>query len=395
MRGNVMKRIFCLIAILLPLWSVAQVGTIWTKEYDGRCEAVAMMADGGFLIAGEIKHPQYFGNQNLLMRLDSNGDTLWTRTFGTVAEVDCSEVSDDYYGVTGRMTVSSAEIVRRAFANPDGSFVTLTDCYSENAERCKCLTTWNDVGASARRVPFCATGTNVIFDLNRTSNGQFVVLGSPDPYGTYGNRFFVMCVSLSGDTLNYWPYETTSDLHLHQMIKPCHDGGYVLAGSSPKSVVTRIDPQGNMLWTYQMEKSGGSIGDIAEAADDGFIVIGHMSRETVRKAAAVATKLDAEGALLWQRSYGWDSEYRSRTLDVLDNGSLLIAGSFNRYEYARMFVMCTTGSGDSLWTADVGRGELRAFIKTPDGGYLLVGSYAGARSFPQQKIVLARTTPPE
>ncbi|MBU0509732.1 hypothetical protein KKH27_12970 [bacterium] len=387
-----MRYLLCGLAfILLPLPIMAQVETVWTREYDGACRAVAVMPDGGILITGESRHPQYFGDQNLLLRLNPDGDTLWTRAFGTVAEMDCSEVSEEFYGATGRMKVSSAMSIRRLFVNPDGSFLTFSDCTEENRQNCRCLTTWNDSGNFVGRVPFCATGINIIFDLNRTADGQFVAFGNPDPHVMNGNRFFVMRVSVRGDTLDYRSYEK-DDFHFHEVIKPCRDGGYLLAGSSGKTIVSRIDPRGNKLWDYQMDERGVEFGDVGETDDGGFVIVGHTSRKGSTEAAGVAFKMDARGALLWQRSFAAGAECRSRTLDVLDNGELLMGGSFDRRKDARMFLMLTTNSGDSLWTKEVGHGEMRGMVKTPDGGYLLAGNYPEGDYPYRWKIILTRVT---
>jgi len=59
---------------------------LWTRNYGGTDDdygnSVKQLADGGFIIAGETRS---FGAGNYdayLIRTDSNGDTIWTKTFG-------------------------------------------------------------------------------------------------------------------------------------------------------------------------------------------------------------------------------------------------------------------------------------------------------------------------
>ncbi len=64
--------------------------TLWTKTYGGSTYdygyAVRQLSDGGYIISGETES---FGNANFqpdmyALRLDNLGDTLWTRTFGGI-----------------------------------------------------------------------------------------------------------------------------------------------------------------------------------------------------------------------------------------------------------------------------------------------------------------------
>ena len=61
--------------------------TLWTRTYDSGeddyCEAVAVMPDGGLALAGwrePVANPSW--QDMFLVRTDPQGDTLWTRVFG-------------------------------------------------------------------------------------------------------------------------------------------------------------------------------------------------------------------------------------------------------------------------------------------------------------------------
>ena len=61
--------------------------TLWTRTYDSGeddyCEAVAVMPDGGFVLAGwrqPVANPSW--QDMFLVRTNAHGDTLWTRVFG-------------------------------------------------------------------------------------------------------------------------------------------------------------------------------------------------------------------------------------------------------------------------------------------------------------------------
>jgi len=67
--------------------------TLWTKTYGGADDdvgySVAITSDGGYIIAGYTTH--YVGGDKdvWLIKTDSLGDILWTRTYGSVDD-DCA-----------------------------------------------------------------------------------------------------------------------------------------------------------------------------------------------------------------------------------------------------------------------------------------------------------------
>ncbi|MBU0507975.1 T9SS type A sorting domain-containing protein [bacterium] len=91
--------------------------TLWTRAFGGSgidvCTSVALMPDSGFIIGG---YTQSFGagrEDAWLVRLNTNGDSLWGRTYGTGRSDFCTHVLSGRNGdcfLTGWTTgVSSAD----------------------------------------------------------------------------------------------------------------------------------------------------------------------------------------------------------------------------------------------------------------------------------------------
>jgi len=64
--------------------------TLWTKTYGGpeleSGESIALMPDGGFALAGFTESYGAGGRDGYLVRTDADGDTLWTKTYGGVED---------------------------------------------------------------------------------------------------------------------------------------------------------------------------------------------------------------------------------------------------------------------------------------------------------------------
>src|SRR6185436_5727124 len=60
--------------------------TLWTRTFGGSGEDIAnsiiQLQDGGFIFTGSTDSYGLGGNDVYVIRMDSNGDTLWTRTLG-------------------------------------------------------------------------------------------------------------------------------------------------------------------------------------------------------------------------------------------------------------------------------------------------------------------------
>ena len=79
--------------LFLPIAALAQPDTLWGRWYGGgqadNGYAVQQTLDGGFVIAGETYSFGAGGYDFYLIRTDSTGDTLWTRTYGGVQDETC------------------------------------------------------------------------------------------------------------------------------------------------------------------------------------------------------------------------------------------------------------------------------------------------------------------
>ena len=99
--------------MFLPFMAISHVlaeapDTIWTRTYGGESNDEAFKvietSDGFFVLAGYTESFGAGGSDVYLLKLDSNGDDIWIKTYGgegNDAAYSVMETSDGYYVVAG------------------------------------------------------------------------------------------------------------------------------------------------------------------------------------------------------------------------------------------------------------------------------------------------------
>ena len=83
------NRILILLLILLSIGLKAQTfqktySTYNSSSYVGQIRSMEKLSDGGYIMCGNVFNPNNYIKQGLVIRLNANGDTLWTKNYHTV-----------------------------------------------------------------------------------------------------------------------------------------------------------------------------------------------------------------------------------------------------------------------------------------------------------------------
>jgi uncharacterized delta-60 repeat protein len=205
----------------------------------------------------------------------------------------------------------------------------------------------------------------------RSSGGNFSREGSP-PAATYWTK------SYGGN----W-YDMGS------CIRETVDGGYVVAGytssfgaSGYDFWVLRLDSNGSITWqkTY-----GGSSSEYAysiqQTSDGGFVVAGYTSSFGASGYDFWVLRLDSNGSVIWQRTYGGLNDDEAYSIQQTSDGGFVVTGltmSFGAW-YADFWLLKLNSSGDIAWQKTYGGTNWDAAYcveQTSDGGYVVAGTTA-------------------
>lgn len=337
----------------------------WERTYtglgDAECSSCLQAPLGGFTLAGSSVLPRNNQRVFMLMRIDSNGDSLWSKTidYGFY----CPPVS--------------------LFHTFDGGYGIAGSTYYGAGEADYCLMRTTNLGDTLWARTYGRGGFDYFGDAIQTSDGGFALLGSSR--SADGGNYCFMLAKTDRDGREIWShsYQRGSN-DVGRCLLQTNEGGFLIAGSALSSGVggedfwlIRTDGQGSPIWETTF---GGPANDdcycMTQTHDGGFALAGQTSSFGVGSDVWFV-RINSNGDSLWAKNYGGLDADRAYTLIETRDGGFALSGwsaSFNQGESV-YWLLKTDENGDSLWTGIYEhRGICYSLIQTIDGGFALTGS---------------------
>jgi hypothetical protein len=161
------------------------------------------------------------------------------------------------------------------------------------------------------------------------------------------------------------------------------DNGFAITGSmaiSPNNktifyntssmYLIKTDANGTLLWskTYGNEMSGG-VG-LVQTSDGGYAILGSIgSLDKV-----ILVKTDASGNEVWNNTYsGENNDYISPMYlaQTRDGGYIITGGTGRTISEFMIYLIKTDADGKIIWNKTIGPGTGFFVTQTPDGGYVI------------------------
>jgi len=295
----------------------AKGDTIWTRTYGGYdwdvANSVQQTSDGGYIIAGGTYSFGAGEYDIYLVKTDSIGNTLWTRTYGGSGQ-DVSycvqQTSDGGYIISGAIELVWTDNYDVWLIKTDASgddLWTRTYGGDNSDERGRCVQQTTDGGYIIAGHTGSGAGLNDVYLVKTDAGGNTLWTRT---YGgsSYDNGYFVQ--------------QTT-------------DGGYIISGTTKSfgpgeydAWLLKTDANGDTLWT----RIYGDIYDeygwcVQQTTDGGYIVAGTVVYN-IHNWDVYLLKTDANGDTLWTRTYGgWDRDMGYSVQQTTDGG-YIVAGCF-------------------------------------------------------------------
>ncbi|OGW53609.1 MAG: hypothetical protein A2Y81_06685, partial [Nitrospirae bacterium RBG_13_43_8] len=169
------------------------------------------------------------------------------------------------------------------------------------------------------------------------------------------------------------------------------DGGYIVAGStdsfgagSSDAWVLKLDDNGNVQWQKTYGGPGYDyVNSIEQTLDGGYIVTVFTDSFGAGSSDAWVLKLDDNGNVQWQKTYGGAGyDYANSIQQTLDGG-YIVAGSSKSFENAciwefrDLWILKLDGNGNVQWQKSYGftcgKNDAYSVQQTSDGGFIVAG----------------------
>lgn len=337
----------------------ARGNVLWDRSFGGSEGEIltspgVATSDGGFLmggssssgVSGNKTSPSYGMHDVWLVNVNATGNKVWEQSYGGSnweGFNDAIEVEGGFLVAAYSMSGISGNKTTASYGQNDFWVIRLDSTGNKLWER-----------------SFGGNGNDVIYNLIPTPDGNFLLCGesSSPPSGNktsprHGQAdFWLVKIDPNGNKLWDKSYGGNS-FDIAARIVPAGDGGFILGGASSSPIsgnkstagfgqhdfwLIKVDADGSIMWEHVYgSPARESMTSLAPAGDGGFLLIGQLSGTDSATAGNRTApiygsfdfwviKVDANGTMLWDQSFGGTEFEGPYNLTSAPDGGVLIAG---------------------------------------------------------------------
>lgn len=296
--------------------------TLWTKTFGGtdydEGSSIQVTSDGGYIITGSIHAYGDIEDTSdvYLIKIDSSGNKEWDRTYGG----------------------DSADYGKSVQQTQDGGYIIagVTESYSAGSYDVWLIKT-NSAGNKLWDKTFGGNSADYGNSVQQTSDGGFIVTGGTVSYGTGGSSDMWL---IKTDSLGNKEWDKTfggPDGDGGSCVQQTSDGGYIITGNfQPLDYLDvwliKTDTSGDTLWTKTFGGTPPDAGkSVAQTSDGGYLITGHTQSYGAGSADVYLIKTDENGNTLWTKTFGGSSWDVGSSVTQTSDGGYIIAGYTESY----------------------------------------------------------------
>ena len=274
--------------------NTADGGQLWIQVIGGSSDdmaySVARNSDGGFIVAGATYSFGAGVPNAYVIRTDSLGDTLWTRTYGGAGED---------YAFSARQTA-------------DSGFIICGTTYSYGAGQSDIyLVKTNAAGDTQWTRTYGGAQPEHGHSVRQTADSGYVICGTTLSFGAGAADIWLIRTDANGDTL--WTRTFGGDTaDLGHSVAQTADHGFILCGQTASfgagnydAWLIKTDSTGETLWTRTFGGGSDDVGySVQPTTDGGYIIAGATKSLGAGGADFYLVKTDANGRVAVTESKG-------------------------------------------------------------------------------------------
>jgi len=333
-------------------------------EEDDVAKSVVKTADG-YLIAGKTK--SFTSDRDFdayLIKIDKKGQKLWSKIYGGEDDEEANDIvqfGKDYVFVGSTQTYGNERL---------SYYMTKID---ENGTIDWQVTYYRDEDDEYSGNSIATDGTDL------------VVAGTERHLNFMSSKINPLIFQLNNEGTRGWRgyYGGKDEDYAHAIIYT--GDGYLIAGKTESygngnldMYVVKLDKQGKEQWYAAY---GGKDDDTAHdliAVKDGYLFVGTTESFGLNRDDVYVVKTDKKGKILWQNTYGGNRDDEGYAVTQSPDGGYVIAGrseSFSRRNGFDLYLFKIDTDGKLIWERTYGdeSDDAGHDIVTTEDGYLIVG----------------------
>lgn len=314
---------------------------LWSKAYGGEKADIASKikptADGGYIVVGTTSSFNVTRRDVYLIKLASNGDVQWSKTYGgkyIEYGFDVEVCSDGGYIVVGETNSFDAQ-------NSDLLVIKVT--VSGDLE-------WGHIYGD-RHIEFGQA-------VHQLDDG-YIIAGETNSFSqdTIGNKegvndIFLMKIDFNGEVIWSNIYGGNDDDFISDMIVDVDYGFFILGNTlsfgmgNRDGLMIRTDNEGKIIQAKTLGNEGNdqlqTVNRVGE--NDGYIITGmsNSHNDQLKKQDALLIRLNKKGSFKWSKTFGGEEDDMGLSAFVNSENHIIMAGgteSFNHLTRQDIYVL--------------------------------------------------------
>ncbi len=354
--------------LMISVLFASETAVTFDKTFGGKEDDVArsvIKTNDGYLIAGKTK--SFTSDRDFdayLIKIDKNGQKIWSKIYGGEDDEEASEIIKFE---NGYVFIGSTQ----TFGNGRLSFY---------------IVKISKEGDIAWEITYYRDEDDEYFgNAIATDGSDLVVAGTERHLNFMSSKINPLIFQLNKEGTRGWRgyYGGKDDDFAHAII-PTGDG-YLMAGKTESyglgnmdAYLVKLDKAGKEEWYAAY---GGGDDDIANdviALDDGYLTVGTTDSFGLTRNDVYIVKTDKNGKMLWQKSYGGNRDDEGFSVTQSPDGGYVIAGrteSFTRRNGFDLYLLKIDSDGKLIWERTYGgeSDDAGYDILSTEDGYLIVG----------------------
>jgi len=319
--------------------------------------------DSGFIAVGHTNHKGAGGYDGWIIGISNDGELFLDKTFGGSEEDRVSSIAPLLEG--GYMVVGSSE---SQSSGEDDLWVVKLDVEGSIVWEKKFGGRYDDRGEEIYAFP----------------DGRTLIVGS-QKLGKNSKAGWMLMLSSKGQVV--WEKQFTNRKFVRiKTISYLSENRFLIAGNfgdkeygDSRAWWMHIDELGNIITSNSFDNPSTTISEVVTLADGSAVVVGSTNFQTAGKYDIWVMKMDAEGEVIWQRSYGREGQEYGDSVAILPDGHYFVVGTINKANKRKddIWSLRLTQTGDKIWEQAFGSDEYEgteSIISLPDGAVVIAGS---------------------